>query len=706
MLRAARKDNKLMSEWIRRAFLEWLAAECEAAPVLLVLDDLQWGDALTLSFLGDALKALAGSPLFVLGLARPEINETFPLLRQNPKLQQMQLSALSKKACERLIHQVLGKQVAHDTVARAVEQAAGNALYLEEVIRAIAEGKSTGERNVPETVIAMLQARIGRFDAGPRKAVRAAAVFGQTFWEGGVAALLAVPSAGGEVQSWLSTLVDAEVIERRGDSRLAHEEEYSFRHALVRDAAYALLTESDLVTGHRMAGKFLEAAGERDAVVIADHYRQGGELVRTIPLYQRAGDEAAWLGFQSAARRHYATAISVLEQLAERPELLRMKLDLLLKQIEAGLLTEARAVQFARLAAARQVLETLRAQGGLDGPDRLRLARIDYYQGRLEYYGGQSREAIEFYERVVPVAKEFGDREMVVLPSYVIGMALMMQGQMRRGRQLLGEVLDPLRELVSTIDWLRAVFSHNMTVAACGDYRAALDALPRLNVLAVDAKQPLIRSLFHIIAGVIHLFGLDYAASRREHDLAMELAQQAGDKMYIYLGSGMRAWTESFLGMHEEARADRQRSIEIADSMGGRLMYADWFEAVDVDCAFNAGRFEEALERATTVSATAKAAGQIMSQGTAERVWAKALGRLAGGHAARAEEADQHFSHSIEVFESGRLMLEIAHTRMSWGEWLQARGRPDAAAEQLRQALAQFESSGCDHACQLVRRLS
>jgi tetratricopeptide (TPR) repeat protein len=235
-----------------------------------------------------------------------------------------------------------------------------------------------------------------------------------------------------------------------------------------------------------------------------------------------------------------------------------------------------------------------------------------------------------------------------------------------------------------------------MTVAASGEYRAALEALPRLHALAVDAKQPLIRSLFHIIAGVIHHFGLDYRAALREHDLGMELAQQAGDQMYIYLGSGMRAWTESFLGMHEQAKTDRQRSIQIADAMGGRLMYADWFDAVDVDCAFNAGRFEEALERAMSVSTTARAAGQIMSQGVAERVLGKALSR----DAARAEEADRHFARSIEVSESGGLVLEIAHTRVSWGEVLRARGLTDAAAEQFRQALNQFELSGCDVACQ------
>jgi tetratricopeptide (TPR) repeat protein len=703
-LREARKDHKVMSECIRRAFLDWLAAECAAAPVLLVLDDLQWGDALTLSFLGDALRQLQGSPLFMLGLARPEINETFPPLRQNHKLQQIQLNALSKKACERLVYQVLGKEVAPEKVARAVEHAAGNALYLEEMIRAIADGKSTGEREAPETVIAMLQARIGRFDPGPRLAVRAAALFGQTFWHGGVATLLALPPSSAELESWLSALVDAEVIERRDHGRLADQQEYAFRHALVRDAAYGLLRENDLVTGHYLAGKFLEAAGERDAIVIAEHYRRGGDLERATPLYQRAGDEAAWLGFQSAARAHYATALSTLEQLPERPDLLRSKLDLLLRQIEAGLLTEARDVQLARLATARGVLDKLGTEK-LDGPDRLRLARIDFYQGRLEYYGGRSQQAIAYYERVIPVAREFGDREMLVLPSYVIGMALMMQGQMRGSRETLGQVLEPLREIVSNIDWLRAVFSHNMTVAATGDYRAALDKLPSIQALAVEAKQPLIRSLFHIISGVIRYFGLDWAESRKELDRGMELAQEAGDKMYIYLAGSMRAWPESFLGLHEQARAGRQRSIAIAQEMGGRLMYAEWFEALDVDCAFNAGRFDEALERARVVSGAARETGQILAQGVAERVWGKALVQLSDGNRARAEEADAHFARSLEVFESGGLKLEMAHTRLRWGEALLARDRPDAADEQLRSALAQFSFSDCDVACEQVRRL-
>lgn len=166
VLQAARQDPKVMRDCLRRAALDWLAAECAAAPVLLVLDDLQWGDELTVSVVDEALRGQAGVPLFVLALARPEVHQRFPKLWKGHKVQEILLKGLSKKACERLIHQVLGKDLSAEAVAYVVEQSAGNALFLEELIRSLAEGK-VGEQ--PETVVAMLQARIGRLRTTARR---------------------------------------------------------------------------------------------------------------------------------------------------------------------------------------------------------------------------------------------------------------------------------------------------------------------------------------------------------------------------------------------------------------------------------------------------------------------------------------------------------------------------------------------------------
>src|SRR5262249_40519231 len=113
--------------------------------------------------------------------ARPEVHEVFPRLWAGHKVQEIALRGLSRRACERLIREVLGKDVPGAAVDRAIEQSAGNALFLEEMIRAIAEGKAEEQ---PETVVAMLQARIGRLPAGPRRTLEAASVFGQTFWDG------------------------------------------------------------------------------------------------------------------------------------------------------------------------------------------------------------------------------------------------------------------------------------------------------------------------------------------------------------------------------------------------------------------------------------------------------------------------------------------------------------------------------------------
>ena len=304
VLQAARQDLKIMRDQLRRALLNFLAAECAVAPVLLVLDDLQWSDGLTVSVLDEAMREQAEAPLFVLAFARPEMHEVFPRLWAGHKLHDIPLKGLSKRACERLIKQTLGSEIDPSLIASAVEQAAGNAFFLEELIRSIAEGTFETQS---ETVLAMLQARIGRLDAGMRRTVRAAAIFGQTFWAGGVAAILGLPKQSAEVEACLTRLADAELIQPHSQSRLMDETECAFRHGLAREAAYTLLTDSDLTTGHRLAAEFLEAAGEPSSAVIAEHFERGGVKRRAADYYLRAAEDSLergeYLGVQRYAAR-------------------------------------------------------------------------------------------------------------------------------------------------------------------------------------------------------------------------------------------------------------------------------------------------------------------------------------------------------------------------------------------------------------------
>jgi len=152
-----------MGDQMMRAWQDWLAAEATAQPVVIVLEDLQWGDPPTVSFTDAALRHLKDRPLMVLALARPEVHEVFPKLWAERGTQEIRLGELTRRASEKLVREVLGESVTAVTVDRIVQLAAGNAFYLEELIRAVAEGR---EEALPETVLAMVEARLAKQRTG------------------------------------------------------------------------------------------------------------------------------------------------------------------------------------------------------------------------------------------------------------------------------------------------------------------------------------------------------------------------------------------------------------------------------------------------------------------------------------------------------------------------------------------------------------
>ncbi len=288
-LRTARHDPRIMNEQMRRAWEDWVAAETAQHPLLIVLEDLHWGDWPTAKLIDAILSDAVDRPVMVVALARPEVKELLPGLWAGRAVTELPLRNLSRKASERLAREALGERASTAVVERIVHQAAGNALFLEELIRAVADGKGD---ELPGSVLAMMQARMDRLPPPARRVLRAASVFGNLFWADGVAALIGRDETELPLSDWLQFLLDDELIGRRGDRRFPREDELVFRHALVREAAYSLLTEDDRRLGHRTAGEWLEAAGESDAVVLAEHYERGGEPVRAAAWWRRATEQA------------------------------------------------------------------------------------------------------------------------------------------------------------------------------------------------------------------------------------------------------------------------------------------------------------------------------------------------------------------------------------------------------------------------------
>jgi serine/threonine protein kinase/tetratricopeptide (TPR) repeat protein len=288
-LRAARQNAMLMGDQMRRAWVDFIEAECQVQPVLLVLEDLHWGDLSTVEYIDTALRTLQERPLMVLAFARPEVHELFFRLWTTHALHEMRLAELSRRTCEGLVRQVLGEAVTGEMVTKLVERSQGNAFFLEELVRAAAEGRGEG---APGTVLAMVQSRLECLAPEERRVMRAASIFGQVFWRGGAAALLDGETRSVALDALFADLEQREWIELRRETRFQGEREYMFRHALVRDVAYGMLIDDDRVLGHRLAGEWLECVSETDASVVAEHFDQGCDPGRAVRWYRRAGEQA------------------------------------------------------------------------------------------------------------------------------------------------------------------------------------------------------------------------------------------------------------------------------------------------------------------------------------------------------------------------------------------------------------------------------
>ncbi len=287
--RAARDSGRIMGDSIRAAWEDWLAAECAAQPVLLVLEDLHWGDAATMRLIDSTLRNLRELPLMVFCLARPEVHERFPNLWAERDVQLIRLGPLSRRASEQIVRAALGPAAAADMVVRLVDRAEGNPFYLEELVRAVAAGRAEA---LPDSVLGTVEARLDAESGECKRVLRAASVFGPRFSRGGVQALLGEDHHADEVQARLDGLCGREIITPASAPSPGTDAHYVFCHSLVREAAYATLTEADRALGHRLAGEWLEKTCSADAMTVAEHFRRGGDAARSVVWYRRAAEQA------------------------------------------------------------------------------------------------------------------------------------------------------------------------------------------------------------------------------------------------------------------------------------------------------------------------------------------------------------------------------------------------------------------------------
>ena len=298
-MRAARRAPDLMRARIEETVITFAMAELAKRPLLVVAEDIHWADPASVNLLGLLLARAKELPLMVLALARPSVDEVHPNVWRDVRCERIVLAPLLKKASEKIARAVLGD---HPEIEAIVRRAEGNALFVEELARACAEGRAASD--VPPTVVAATEARLAAMDPQLRQILRAGAVFGERFWLGGVTHLL-----GGApfVAERLERLERLELVSHAPESRFAGERELVFRHALVRDAAYAMFTDEDRTLGHALAGEWLADRVE-DAALLAYHFENGGRAKEAAHHHVEAADQALLAQDVDAVHRHAGRA--------------------------------------------------------------------------------------------------------------------------------------------------------------------------------------------------------------------------------------------------------------------------------------------------------------------------------------------------------------------------------------------------------------
>jgi class 3 adenylate cyclase/tetratricopeptide (TPR) repeat protein len=316
------------------AFVAWrryLESIADFRPLVLVFEDLQWADDLLLDFIDHLVDRVTGVPLLVLATTRPELltrHETWGGGKVNSST--ILLSPLSDDETAELVRELLG-HAAIDAELEATlrDHAGGNPMYAEEFSRLHVE--RPGDAAMPESVQGMIAARLDTLPADEKRLLQDASVIGRVFWLGALGDNRQV------LEERLHSIGRKEFITRVRRSSVAGEDEYVFRHALIRDVAYEQIPRAQRADKHVQAARWIESLGRTGdhAEMLAHHYldalnlrRASGtvdeELVgRVRAATQDAGDRALALHGSSAAIQYYRSALELLAaDDPNRPDLL------------------------------------------------------------------------------------------------------------------------------------------------------------------------------------------------------------------------------------------------------------------------------------------------------------------------------------------------------------------------------------------------
>jgi class 3 adenylate cyclase/predicted ATPase len=409
------------------AIVSWVVAGARAQPLVLAFEDLQWADPTSIDILGALAKRGGQAPLFLLATSRPEFRPSWGMRSHHGIIS---LAPLDRAQVRQMVGEIASRHpLSNDVVEWVSERTGGVPLFVEEVTRLILErGEQGGAQTIPPTLQQSLAARLDRL-GGAKEVAQIGSVLGRGFSHALLQAVADLDEAG--LQWSLKRLAEADILFVDGVAPRAY---YTFKHALIQDAAYESLLKSRRLALHRRAAEALiEARGEPEA--IAHHFAESGLDDFAIEWWGKAGDEALRRAAFKEAVAHLGKAIVLADKARGGAAVSSRRLKLQTDYGQAVMWSKGFADDEASAAYAR--VGELAAQTGDSGERNV----VYYAQWIRAFIRGEinlARERVELFAREAGVSGRVTD----ALVAYrTLGLTCLFQGELTLARSHLERAL-------------------------------------------------------------------------------------------------------------------------------------------------------------------------------------------------------------------------------------------------------------------------
>jgi class 3 adenylate cyclase/tetratricopeptide (TPR) repeat protein len=665
------------------AFRKLLEAHAADEPVILVFEDVHWGEPAFLDLVEHVADLSRDAPILLLCMARPELLDARPVWGGGKlNATNVLLEPLRPDETAQLLG-ALGGDLPDGLRGRILEAAGGNPLFVEEMVAVAAEGD--GDVAVPPTIQALLAARLDQLDPAERVVLERGAVEGQVFHRGAIAALSPDEP---QVDGRLVTLVRKDLV-RPEPAVIPNDDAYRFRHLLIRDTAYDALPKATRAQLHERFATWLDEHGgdliELDEIVgyhLEQAFRYRAELgpldddssglgARAARRLRRGADRAGERGDIQAAKVLLSRAVELLP--ADADELGDTQLELTRALVDLGSYDEAEAMR-------REAVAVADATGDERLLARAALARVEL-QAQADP-GTTMEEALAVTERMLAELERLDDEEGAVWALRLTGTFRGWLGQSAESLALLKQALERAEHLspriaADIVIWMMLEFWWGSTPTDEG--------LRRCVEISTQTRSKRVEAMAMIVLGSLKAARGEPEDGRREVADGRSLLLELNDRISWGGTSMIEGEIELALG-NAEAAYDVLAAGEQVLSESAETGYLSSVVATRAQAALALGREDEALALADDVERLA-AADDFEPRTRAHTVRGLVLSRR-GELAAAAVELDEAAA-LCEPTDYSVLRLWFALARV---ELARASGQPEAERAALERALALAEA--------------